>query len=178
MNHKTKHTHFRHTLSCEELPPGYRRHNIPPGAPVNLSSSRDTERAVFVPTQRRSNTSRRRRAPQHGRLVRVTTLFVGNCQLLFCWRGGALKDFEEKVPWSFYFFGGGMNLQYNYLIHISYIYIYTSIIIASGKEALDSQHCRCWESYDWRGTSTSNRGKDPNTFCSADTVAEDAMFSI
>ena len=124
VNHKTKHTHFRHTLSCEELPPGYRRHNIPPGAPVNLSSSRDTERAVFVPTQRRSNTSRRRRAPQHGRLVRVTTLFVGNCQLFFCWRGGALKDFEEKVPWSFYFFGGGMNLQYNYLIHISYIYIY------------------------------------------------------
>ena len=49
---------------------------------------------------------------------------------------------------------------------------------ASGKEALDSQHCKCWESYVWRGTSTSNRGKDPNTFCSADTVAEDAMFSI
>ena len=48
----------------------------------------------------------------------------------------------------------------------------------SGKEALDSQHCKCWESYVWRGTSTSNRGKDPNTFCSADTVAEDAMFSI
>ena len=56
-----------------------------------------------------------------------------------------------------------------------YIYIY---IYASGKEALDSQHCKCWESYVWRGTSTPNRGKDPNTFCSADTVAEDAMFSI
>ena len=51
-------------------------------------------------------------------------------------------------------------------------------IYASGKEALDSQHCKCWESYVWRGASTSNRGKDPNTFCSADTVAEDAMFSI
>ena len=35
---------------------------------------------------------------------------------------------------------------------------------ASGQEALDSQHCKCWESYEWRGTSASNRAKIPTPF--------------
>ena len=26
------------------------------------------------------------------------------------------------------------------------------------------EHCKCWESYDWRGTSTSNRAKIPTPF--------------
>ena len=49
-------------------------------------------------------------------------------------------------------------------IYIYTVYIYTVYIYASGQEALDSQHCKCWESYSWRGTSTSNGAKIPTPF--------------